>query len=72
MIVKIQRGMWHKVPEDQDFSDMAFLGDMIFEKPLKKSKSKNIHTIHKWDIKLMIMKIKISLMILSLAEMQSL
>ena len=32
--------MWHKVPEDQDFSDMAFLGDMIFEKPLKKSKSK--------------------------------
>ena len=32
--------MWHKVPEDQDFSDMAFLGNMIFEKPLKKSKSK--------------------------------
>ena len=32
--------MWHKVPEDQDFSDMAFLGDMYFEKPLKKSKSK--------------------------------
>jgi len=32
--------MWHKVPENQDFSDMAFLGDMIFEKPLKKSKSK--------------------------------
>ena len=30
--------MWHKVPEDQDFSDMAFLGDMYFEKPLKKSK----------------------------------
>jgi len=32
--------MWHKVPEDQDFSDMAFLGNMYFEKPLKKSKSK--------------------------------
>ena len=32
--------LWHKVPEDQVFSDMAFLGKMIFEKPLKKSKSK--------------------------------
>ena len=32
--------LWHKVPEDQEFSNLAFLGDMFFEKPLKKSKSK--------------------------------
>ena len=32
--------MWHKVPQDQEFSNLAFLGDMFFEKPLKKSKSK--------------------------------
>ena len=31
---------WHKVPTNQEFFNLAFMGDMIFEKPLGKSKSK--------------------------------
>ena len=31
---------WHKVPKNQEFFNLAFMGDMIFEKPLGKSKSK--------------------------------
>ena len=31
---------WHKVPKNQQFFNLAFMGDMIFEKPLGKSKSK--------------------------------
>tara|TARA_B110000503_G_scaffold128256_1_gene198962 strand:+ start:739 stop:2949 length:2211 start_codon:yes stop_codon:yes gene_type:complete len=30
---------WHKVPKNQQFFNLAFMGDMIFEKPLGRSKS---------------------------------
>ena len=31
---------WHKVPTNQEFFNLAFMGDMIFERPLGKSTSK--------------------------------
>ena len=31
---------WHKVPKNQQFFNLAFMGKMIFEKPLGKSQSK--------------------------------
>jgi hypothetical protein len=32
--------LWHQVPENQEFSNLGFMGDMYFEKPLGKSKAK--------------------------------
>ena len=32
--------MWHKVPKNQEFSNLTFMGDMYFEKPLSKSSQK--------------------------------
>ena len=32
--------LWHQVPKNQEFSNLAFMGDMYFEKPLGKSKAK--------------------------------
>ena len=33
---------WHKVPKNQMFFNLAFMGDMIFERPLGKSTLKSI------------------------------